>query len=197
MRSSKILGIFTSNSTSPHSFTNFLYSRNNIRQGMRNVASFVVLVLSNWLLVSHATSFPNVLNDPGIKQLRKCALSGLDLSIGYACPTDDCVCQSNDLPSVLVAVSTAVDSQCSTNMYDATAAMFAVISYCSVHGYTVPQDLASITTPPGTFYICAAHFTNGNSVQSLHHHDRQQPTLEPMRDSRVHRTPKLCTSSFR
>jgi hypothetical protein len=57
---------------------------------------------------------------------------------------------------MLKAVSDAVDSQCSTstNPYDATAAMGAVISYCIMHDYTVPSNLATITIPPGVFVVC-------------------------------------------
>jgi hypothetical protein len=129
---------------------------------MRNVAPSVVLVMSSWLLVSYAISFPDMLNDPGVKQLRECALVGLDLSIATECHTDGCVCQSEDLQSMLAVVSTAVDIQCSTNIYDATAAMFSVISYCSNHGYTVPPGLASIKSPPGTFYVSVALSINTN-----------------------------------
>jgi hypothetical protein len=119
-----------------------------------------VLALSSWPLVSYAVSFPDMLNDPDIKQLRRCALAGLDLSVGSECPTDSCVCQSEDLQSMLGVVSRAVDIQCSTNIYDATAVMFSVISYCSIHGYTVPPELTSIIPPPGKFYVVLTLFTN-------------------------------------
>jgi hypothetical protein len=75
------------------------------------------------------------------------------MSVGSECPTDSCVCQSEDLQSMLGVVSRAVDIQCSTNIYDATAAMCSVLSYCSIHGYTAPPGLASIKPPPGTFYV--------------------------------------------
>ena len=61
---------------------------------------------------------------------------------------------------MLGVVSRAVDIQCSTNIYDATAAMFSVISYCSIHGYTAPPGLASVIPPPGTFYVFVALSTN-------------------------------------
>lgn len=93
----------------------------------------------------------SVLNGPGINQLRSCAAMALDLAIDEECTTDGCVCQ--DLPSILHAVSTGVDGYCSSNKYDATTAMVAVISYCTVHGYAVPSDLASITTSSGAFDV--------------------------------------------
>jgi len=85
---------------------------------------------------------------PSIKFLRSCAVSGLDIALDEQCFTDQCVC-GLDLPSVLNAVSTAVDGNCATNRYDATSAMFAVIQYCTVQGYSVPSSLASITTSSG------------------------------------------------
>ena len=121
-----------------------------IGQEMRGPVSLLlsILLLPNCLLISHAASSLDVLGGPGIKQLRECALLGLETSIDDKCPTDGCICQSGGLPLILHAVSTAVDDQCSNNIYDATAAMAAVISYCGVHGYTIPSDLAPITAPP-------------------------------------------------
>ena len=96
----------------------------------------------------------SLFNEPGINQLRSCATLGLNSAISGVlfCSTNGCMCQ--DLPAILQAVSSVVDGYCSTNSYDATTVMAAVISYCTVHGYTVPSELASITTSSGTFGPC-------------------------------------------
>jgi hypothetical protein len=107
-----------------------------------------ILLLSNYLLISHAASSLDVLSGSGMQQLRECAQLGVELSIDDECSTDGCICQPQDLPLILHAVSTAVDQQCSSDIYDATAAMAAVISYCSVRSYPVPPNMGPMTGPP-------------------------------------------------
>ena len=106
----------------------------------------LVLVLSRGVLKSHAALS---LDGPGIKHLPECARLTLELSIHKICSTVSCICDSQDLPFIIHAVSTAVNIQCSNNTYDTTAAMAAVISYCKVHSFTVPSALATIAKPPG------------------------------------------------
>jgi hypothetical protein len=115
------------------------------------------LVLLHSLSILRAASSLGIIDAPGIKQqLRECALLGLEISIYKNCPTDGCVCESQDLPLILDAVSTAVDIQCSTNSYDATAAMVAVVSYCTFRSFIVPSALASMTAPSGKM-SCLCH----------------------------------------
>jgi hypothetical protein len=78
------------------------------------------------------------------------------------------MCQASDLPAILSAMSTAVSMQCS-NVHDATAAMAAIISYCTVQGYTLPSALASITISPGTFYLlkCQSFDSNPASLSYI------------------------------
>ncbi|KIM80354.1 hypothetical protein PILCRDRAFT_822481 [Piloderma croceum F 1598] len=108
-----------------------------------------VLVLLHSLSILRAASSLGIIDAPGMKELRECALLGLGISIYERCSTDGCVCESQDLPLILDAVSTAVDIQCSTNSYDATAAMAAVVSYCTIRSFTIPSALASMTALPG------------------------------------------------
>jgi hypothetical protein len=116
-----------------------------------------VLVLLHSLSILRAASSLGIIDAPGIKQqLRECALLGLEISIIKRCSTDGCVCESQDLPLILDAVSTAVNTQCSSNSYDATAAMAAVVSYCAIRSFAVPSTLASMTAHPGKI-SCLCH----------------------------------------
>ena len=99
-----------------------------------------------------AASTIGLYNAPEMNQLRLCARTGLELS-NTQCTTDSCLCQLQDLPAILQAVSAEVNSQCSSNSYDATTAMYAVISYCTAQGYPVASSLSSITTSPGTLML--------------------------------------------
>jgi ethanolamine transporter EutH len=105
----------------------------------------------------------DLFNAPESDQLRSCALDGMMLATQQLCNLTSCLCQTHGLSLNLKAVSTEVDSQCSNTGYDATSAMYAVIAYCTVRGYTVASSLASITTT-GMFVRFIVGSANGHTI---------------------------------
>lgn len=81
-------------------------------------------------------------------QLRYCAQRGVYEGImELGCDTNDCLCRTDILVSVITAISVSAYSYCYDNNFDATSAMGMLISYCTSNGYSAPSSLATISVP--------------------------------------------------